>query len=221
MDSKIQWIFPGALTLAATLTVSLTAHAQDVQLQPNARTKGLMLGVHTIAAPGITIDIPEHDAIFKSKFGQGAGLMIGYGFNRTFSSYVSLDIARQGTNSELLEGTYGLAHLDIGVRANLPDISLGSGNTVPYLVGSFGRRALGAKVMDLLYEEQVDVSWQGQVFGVGAGVEHFFSPHVSFDGGVQVGFGTFNTFTLDGVDTDISSKGSTSIRLRLGVTWRP
>ena len=75
--------------------------------------------------------------------------------------------------------------------------------------------------MDLQNDEQVDVSWQGQVFGLGVGVEHFFSPHVSFDGGVQLGFGKFDTFTLDGEDVDISSKGSTSIRLRLGLTWRP
>ena len=221
MNSRIQWMFPGALTLAATLTVSLTAHAQDVQPPPNVRTKGLMLGLHSIAAPGLTIKIPEYEATFKSKFGPGAGVMIGYGFNRTFSSYVSLDIARQGTNSSDLEGTYGLGHLDIGVRANLPDIALGSTNTVPYLIGSFGRRALGARVMDLQNDEQVDVSWQGQVFGLGVGVEHFFSPHVSFDGGLQLGFGKFDTFTLDGEDVDISSKGSTSIRLRLGLTWRP
>ncbi len=231
MDSRMHWAPLMALTMAALLVVSTTAQAQGPRARktiaesqrrsPNERTQGLMLGVHTIAAPGLDFTVEEFEAPFKTKFGMGAGLMIGYGFNRTFSSYVSFDVAKQPTGDEDVSGTFGLGHIEIGIRANLPNVRLGSGNTVPYVSGSFGRRALAAKVTDLESEESVDLAFHGQSFGLGAGVEHLLSPNVSFDGGLQLGFGKFDRFSLDGDDTPVTTNGATSIRLRLGVTWRP
>jgi len=232
MDRRIHAGPLMALAIAATLLLSTIAQAQGTrasrsttapsrQVSPNERTKGIMVGVHTIAAPGVSINVPEFETEFKTSFGPGAGLMIGYGFNQTFSSYVSLDVAKQGAQGEDISGTYGLGHLEFGVRANFPNVKIGSGKTLPYVMGSFGQRALGARVTDLESEETADVSFRGSVIGLGAGIEHFFSPSVSFDGGLQLGFGSFNTFSLDNDDMDISPSGTTSIRLRLGLTWRP
>ncbi len=219
------------LTLAATLVVSASAHGQTSttrrgkttqarRAMPNERTLGLMLGVHSIAAPGITLTSAEYDPGYRTNFGLGAGVMLGYGFNRTFSSYVSLDVAKQGSN-QAVEGTFGLGHFEIGVRANLHNVSLGSRNTLPYVLGSFGRRALGARVYDEENEESSDIAFRGAVFGLGAGVEHFFKPNMSFDAGVHLGFGTFDHFTVDNETLDYGAQGTTSMRLRLGVTWRP
>jgi hypothetical protein len=232
MDRRIHAAPVMALAIAATLLLATVAQAQGTSAKratatartasPNERTKGLMFGVHTIAAPGVTVDVPEFETQFKSGFGPGAGLMIGYGFNQTFSSYVSLDVAKQGAQGEDISGTYGLGHFEIGVRANFPNVKIGSsGKTIPYVMGSFGQRALGARVTDLESEETADLSFRGSVIGLGAGIEHALSPNLSFDGGLQLGFGSFNTFSFDHDEMDISSGGTTSIRLRLGLTWRP
>jgi hypothetical protein len=220
-----------AVALAATLEFSTSADAQTstprrgktVQSRRaahNERTLGLMIGVHTIAAPGITLSSKLFDPGYRTNFGLGAGLMLGYGFNRTFSSYVSFDVAKQGSN-QAVEGTFGLGHFEIGVRANFPNVSLGSSNTLPYLLGSFGRRALGARVYDEENDESFDIAFRGAVFGLGGGIEHFVSQHMSFDAGVHFGFGTFDHFTVDRETTDFGASGTTSVRLRLGVTWRP
>lgn len=219
-----------ALTLVALLAIGATAQAQRTaprrsktavrRALPNERTQGFMLGVHTIAAPGVKLTSAEYEPGYSSGFGLGAGVMAGYGFNRIFSSFVSFDVARQGAHGDI-SGTFGLGHLEIGLRANLPNVSLGSPNTLPYLVGSFGRRALGARVTDLETDESGDIAFHGGMLGLGAGFEHFISPNMSFDAGVHLGFGTFDRLTVDGEDFDFGANETTSMRLRFGVTWRP
>lgn len=220
-----------ALAMVALLAVGATAQGQRPtqrrakataarRSKPNERTQGFMLGVHTIAAPGVTVSSAVFDPGYRTNLGFGAGVMAGYGFNRTFSSYVSFDVAKQGA-SNAVSGTWGLGHLEIGVRANFPDVSLGSPNTVPYLLGSVGRRALAARVIDPETDESGEVAFHGGMLGLGAGIEHFFSPNMSFDAGVHLGLGTFDDFTVDRETIEYGASRTTSMRLRLGVTWRP
>ena len=219
------------MALTATLAMSTQAEGQrsttprrgkatQARRAPNERTKGFMLGVHTIAAPGVTLTSAVFDPGYRTNFGIGAGVMAGYGFNRTFSSYVSFDVAKQSAN-QAVEGTFGLGHFEIGARANFPDFSLGWRNTTPYLMGSVGRRALAATVLDLEREEEGHIAFHGNMLGLGVGLEHFFSPNMSFDAGVHLGFGTFDHFTVDHETMEYGASGTTSVRLRLGVTWRP
>ncbi len=218
------------LALAA-VTIATSARAQtttgrraDVVTKSGAtgassdRTLGLMLGVHTVGAQGLTLTSEDFGSPLETNNGAGAGVMIGYGFNRTFSSFVSLDVAKQRTGADIdPAGTFGLVHLEIGARAYLP---LGT-NTLPYVVGSFGQRGLGAKVTDVDSGESADVAIHGKMFGLGAGLEHFFSPNMSLDAGVHLGFGAFDRITVDGDEESLSASGTTSLRLRIGVTWRP
>jgi hypothetical protein len=215
----------------AALSGAATAEAQDATARQSppaasgasapreARTTGLMFGVHTIAAPAITITGEDIDGSFSTTFGTGAGVMLGYGFTRAFSGFVALDVARQKTNpDDEPEGSWGLAHLAVGARVNLP---LGTPSTQPYVSASVGRRGLGGHVTDLETGDEADVSLSGRMFAVGGGLEHAFSPTMAIDGGVEMSFGRFNRLDWGGDKATWQVNGSTSLRMRVGVTWRP
>jgi hypothetical protein len=183
----------------------------------DARMKGLTLGLYTVAAPGVTIT-GDMDGAVKTNFGPGVGAIVGYGFNRIWTSYVSLDLAKQGTSGSDYEGSFGLVHFEIGTRAYLPQQST---TNQPYVSASFGRRAIGARVLDHFDGEEYDMSMSGKMFSVGGGLQHVMSPSVMLDGGVQVGFGSFSNWDVDGESGTASMNGTTSIRFKFGVSWRP
>jgi hypothetical protein len=217
--------------VTAAFAISATAEAQrpgsrraappkaDTHEMNDARTTGLSLGVHTIAATGISISAAEFDGAFETKLGPGAGVTAGYGFNRTFSAFVSFDVAKQRTSADVEPaGTFGLVHFVVGGRANLP---LGSATTVPYLSASVGRRAVGARVTIEEIGESFDMSFSGTMLGLGGGIQRFISPTLALDGGVDLGFGKLDNAEAGENKTTIAANGSTSVRFRIGMTWRP
>jgi hypothetical protein len=237
MERMIGRIAAAALTLAATM-VAVPSHAFaqsaahqranggsggksfDKGTEARDLTTGLTLGVYSVAAAGVTIGGEQVGGTFSTNLGEGAGLMAGFGFNRTFSAYASLDVAKQATGQDVYpSGTFGLAHFEIGGRANLP---LNSPRTIPYVSASIGRRALAAKVTDEDSGQSGDFALSGQTYSVGGGVQHFLSPHVALDGGIELATGSFNHIhDVFGNDTDIPVNSSTSWRVRVGVNWRP
>lgn len=186
---------------------------------PDGRRTGFVLGVYTMGAPGLTLSGADiEDGPFKTGFGPGGGVMVGYGFNRTFAGYASVDVAKQSATDADIGGSFGLRHIELGARANLP---YGSGATVPYLTASYGRRALGARVTDNFAGTEFDMRLSGGMFGVGGGVEHVISPTLAVDGGLALAFGSFSHAQIDGESGSFAVNGTTSIRLRVGMTWRP
>jgi len=182
-------------------------------------TTGLTLGVYSLAATGMSIAGPDIEGTFKTKLGEGGGVAAGYGFNRTFSAYVSLDVAKQATAPHTHPtGTFGLAHFEIGGRANIP---MNSARTTPYVSASVGNRALAANVYSDNAEENVDFSMSGQTYAVGGGIQHFISPHAALDVGVEWATGTFNHFSDNTGKYDMQLDNSSGLRLRVGVNWRP
>ena len=194
----------------ATLAISNVARAQ---------TNGFVLGVHTVAAPGVSITGADIDGEFKTNFGMGAGVTLGYGFTRTLSAFASLDVAKQKfANTDYDNATFGLGHVEAGLRANVP---LGTPSTVPYLTGSVGRRSVGAHVYDTVLDEDYDLSLSGMSYGIGAGVERFFTPSMSLDLGVSANFGKLDKYKSDNEKATAEVNGSRTMRLRVGVNWRP
>jgi len=186
---------------------------------PDGRRTGFVLGVYTMGAPGLTLSGADIDGgPFRTGFGPGAGVMLGYGFNRTFSGYASVDVAKQSANDADLGGSFGLRHIELGARANLP---YGNAATVPYLTASYGRRSLGARVTDDFEGTEYEMQLSGGMFGVGGGIEHAISPTLAVDGGLALAFGRFGHAEIDGESGPFAVNGTTSVRLRLGMTWRP
>ncbi|HSA56562.1 MAG TPA: hypothetical protein VLE53_12715 [Gemmatimonadaceae bacterium] len=213
-----------ALALAALAFATAAEGQGSTTRQRNApasaadkRFTGWTFGVHTVAAPGIQID-GEDVSGFETKGGSGAGVMVGYGFNPMFTGFASFDVAKQGSAMNDIEGSFGLVHLEVGVRAQLP---MRNAKTVPYASASIGRRALGARVYDYDFDEEYDLSLSGTMFGLGGGIKHFLSSRTALDAGLTLGFGAFNNIEDDGEKFTVNVNGSTSVRLRIGVTWHP
>ncbi len=197
---------------------SAAVRANDTQPTGSDRMRGFMLGVHSIAAPGLTLGGGEVDGEFITKFGAGAGVTIGYGITRVFSGFASLDVAKQNTAADVEPaGSWGLSHFEVGARANIP---LGTSSTVPYLTASVGRRAMAARTTNE-DGEQFDSAITGPMIGLGGGIEHFFSQSMALDAGIGVGYGKFNNVKFGEEEYDPKANATTSIRLRLGVNWRP
>lgn len=214
----------GIAVAACVLTADIEAQREGSRQDRTAAKRsdgsstGLMLGVHTIAAMGVAISGEEVREDFHTELGGGVGAMIGYGFTPVFSAYASLDVAKQGSGMDDLQGNFGLVHFEIGARANVP---LGSPRTTPYFTASVGGRALGARVTDFINDEEYEASFSGGMVALGAGIEHSLSPTTALDGGVELGFGSFGKLAIDGDEDSIDVNRSTSVRLRLGVIWRP
>jgi hypothetical protein len=219
-------------TLAiASLTIGTAAGAQRSKARRVApeparreavddRTLGFMFGIHSIAAPGVNISGEDIDGTFSTGFGAGAGVMLGYGFNERFSGFVSLDVAKQRTGEDVHpEGTFGLGHIELGVRANVPMANME--NTLPYVSASVGRFAVGAHIEEEDTDEDYDTSLSGAMVALGAGFQHFFSPSMALDAGVAMSFGKFGTWTEDGDTEDLDVNRSTALRFRVGLTCRP
>lgn len=231
MDSRMKgWKIRVAAMALATLAATATAEAQTSSgRRPVSKTTrkdvstsrdmtGFMLGAHTVAATGLTVSGEDLDGSVRTGFGPGAGVMVGYGFNRIWSGYASLDVAKVGASGSDFEGNWGLSHFEAGVRANLP---YGGPATVPYVSASIGRRALSARVTYAEEDEEFDMSLTGGMFGVGGGIQRAISPALTLDGGVEIGFGRFGHYDADGESGSLAVNGTTSVRLKFGVTWRP
>ena len=92
---------------------------------------------------------------------------------------------------------------------------------VPYVSASIGRRALSARVTYADEEEEFDMTLTGGMFAVGGGIQRAISPALTVDGGVELGFGRFGHYDADGESGSLAVNGTTSVRLKFGVTWRP
>ena len=219
-----------AAIVLATLTLGSEALSQrstdpaafrDDTRKPAAsdRMKGFMLGVYTVGAPGITLSGEDIDGTFATTFGPGAGATIGFGVTNRLSAYASFDIAKQKTAPEdTPDGSWGLAHFEVGGRASLP---LGTSSTIPYVTAGWGRRALAAKVEFKDTGNQADVSFSGSMISLGGGIEHFISPTLAVDAGVGLAFGTLGDYEEAGEKLEFNLDRTRSMRLRIGMTWRP
>ena len=234
MDGTMKDTTTRAVMLAAVVVLSFATAAQaqpqraaarraalaaeQKRMSDDARMRGFSLGAYTVAAPGITVSGNDFDGSITTSLGPGVGLMVGYGFNRIWSAFTSLDVAKQGTSAGDYDGSFGLVHFEVGARANLP---YGSLTNLPYVSASYGRRAIGARVTDDEHPTPYDASFSGGMLGLGGGIQHVLSPSVTLDGGMELGFGRFNHYDWDGESGTADMNGNTTVRLKFGVMWRP
>ena len=207
------------MVAAGTVTISSILPAQrTADVSQESRTRGLVFGLSTITAQGIAITNDDIGINFRTGSGTGAGVMVGWGVNRFLTTYVSIDVAKQKSTVEDFEGDFGLVHGEFGLRGNL---ATGRSSTVPYVSIAAGARALAAKVTEPGVDEPYSMTWSGNLFSVGAGVEHSFSRSTALDAGVSIGFGKFDKLKADGEELPLPVDPTRSMRFRAGVTWRP
>jgi hypothetical protein len=199
--------FHFSVATAATLLTTGAAQAQE------STTRGFVIGAHL---GGASLTVEDSD---RSN-GGGGGIVVGYGLNRSFTLFVQLDGSSVDVrNQEDVEGSWGIAHADFGVRYHFAN-SLRS--WVPYLQGAFTARAV--RVTDLppgsLFSDQ-EVEFSGGAFTLGGGIMLYPSQTFAFDLGLLFSGGEFTDVTVGqttqgGLDLDASSS-----RFNLGIVWWP
>lgn len=219
--------------IIATVTVAVLVAAPDAGAQRTTtttkaaakaptskeRTNKWVFGAHSIATPGVSITGPDFEEWpFSTTMGGGLGIMAGYELNRAVTAFASLDVAKQNSGVSWMQGSFGLVHAELGVRANL---SQTNAQTKPYLLAAIGKRAIGARITDFDDDEVYDLAFSGTMLSFGGGLQYLLSPKLSLDGGVELGLGAFDHYDADGDIGSISANASTTIRVRAGVVWRP
>lgn len=214
--ATIALVLPPMAGAQRTTTVSKPAAKAPAVKE---RTNKWVFGAHTIATPGLSITGPDFEEWpFSTTMGGGLGVMAGYELNKAVTAYGALDVAKQNSGVSWMQGSFGLVHAELGVRATL---SQTNAQAKPYLTAAIGRRAVGARITDFDEDEVYDVAFSGAMLSFGGGLQYILSPKVALDGGVQLGLGTFDHYDIDGDIGSVSANASTSIRVRAGFVWRP
>lgn len=197
----------GAVSLFATLGVSATSVSGQ-----KSTTRGLNLGFHLQAA---SLSVQDSDA----EGGGGAGFRVGYGFNRIVTLYFELDgITVDSKNANDFEGTWALAHGDLGVRFHLANALRA---WVPYLDVAVGGRGASVSGVTSNGVEVGDVNFSGGSFSVGGGIYVYFSRTFGMDVGLKVSNGTFDEVDLGAVSLKNLDIDATSTRFKVGIVWWP
>lgn len=200
------------VALAAALLGVGVAAAAPAGAQ-SSTTRGLSLG---LAGQAASLSIEGGDA----QQGGGAGLRIGYGFNRRLTGFVRFDgaaIEVDDTDSDI-QGDWGLAHVEVGMRLHFAN-SLR--RWVPYLEAAIGARAVQVENARVDGEATERVDFNGSVFSLGGGLGVHLGEALALDLGLVVGGGEFNEIDVGPVALQNLDLDARSVRLNLGLTWWP
>lgn len=187
------------LSSATFLIVAAVPAGLEAQ---SSTTRGWNLGFHL---QGATLSVEEGDAANAG----GLGLHAGYGLNRRFTIFASLDGAEfdvDDADAELA-GTWKMGHFDLGTRFHFAN-SLR--RWVPYLEAAIGARVVSLDDATVGDQERAGVSFSGPAFTVGGGVSFYIKETLSLDLDLNFTSGEFTDvsvgeLTVGGFDIDARS----------------
>jgi Outer membrane protein beta-barrel domain len=196
--------------LFSTAVVGSMAWSASMAAQEST-TRGFVVGAHL---GGATLEVENED---RREAG-GAGLIFGYGLNRSFEIFLQLDGSEFEVENTDVDGTWTMGHVDLGLRYHFAN-SLRS--WIPYVQGAFTGRGVSVEDAVVQGNPAADVSFLGGGFTVGGGILFYFTETVAAD--IQLAFtgGEFteikvNNVTVNGLEVD-----ATSTRFDIGVEWWP
>jgi len=189
---------PCAVAIIVFLLPSISAaQAAPVRSDPSGFHLGGFLN-------GSALQVDGQDV---TESGPGAGLAVGYGFNRT----LTLCLGAVGANVEMadLADTYALAHVDLGIRLNFRGPQA---QALPYVTLAYSGRAAAID----LYGDPFTITGAGPTLG--GGVAIFLRRSTAVDIGLSWTAGSFTQAEYQGLKETIDL-GAKSARFDVGVSW--
>jgi len=199
--------FPQAVMLAA-FAASMTV---SPVLAQRSTTRGWVLGAHL---QGGSLTVNNDDP----RGGGGLGVRAGYGVNRYFTPYLEADAIQFDVPNPDLGGTWGMTHLDVGLRYNFAN-SLR--RWVPFLETALGVRAV---IVDDGTSNGTDVgrvTFSGGAFSLGGGVGYYVKQHVAIETVFKFTGGKFENVDVGNVTVRNLDIDASSTRVKFGVEWWP
>lgn len=206
-------VHPTRPRLSVGLTLAALALGVSAVQAQESTTRGFNLGVHL---QGSSLEPADGE---RSNAG-GAGILIGYGFNRTFELFLQIDGAEFEVRDTDVDGKWRLGHGDLGVRFHF---SNSLRRWVPYVQTGLTFRV--ASVDDAEVDQQTVTGGVG-VFGgalmLGGGVLIYLTRALAADLQLAWTGGEFTEAMIGDVTFELSEpyEARTS-RLNIGVSWWP
>jgi opacity protein-like surface antigen len=175
-------------------------------------TRGFNVGLH-LSGQSLT---PEDG---DRQNAGGAGLIVGYGFNRTVELFLQLDGGEFDVDNAAVEGDWTMGHADLGVRFHFAN-SLRS--WVPYLQAALSGRAV--KVTNGVINTQTqteDITLSGGAFTLGGGILFYFSEAWALDLQLAWSGGRFTDITVGDLTYTGADFDAQTARFNLGASWWP
>jgi len=201
---------PSRAVPLALITASLMAAPAGAQ---ESTTRGFNAGLHV---SGASLQVENGD---RSNAG-GAGIILGYGFNRTLELFLQLDGAEFDVANTDVDGTWTMGHADLGVRFHFAN-SLRS--WVPYLQAALSGRAVSVSnpVINQVTQHQ-DVSITGGALSLGGGVMFYFNESLALDLQLAWSGGNFTQVHVGGTTVTLNNPiDAQSSRFNVGISWWP
>ena len=199
------------LLLCSSLLGALVSSAPTAAQE--STTRGFNVGLH-LSGQGLQVEDDD-----ESRGAGGAGLILGYGFNRTIQLFLQLDGGSFDVENAAVEGDWTMGHADLGVRFHFAN-SLRS--WVPYLLGAVTYRTVNVSNGRINQQTQSeDVTLSGGAFTIGGGIMFYFNESWAADLQLAGSGGRFTDVKVGNVTFNGAELDATSARFNLGVSWWP
>jgi hypothetical protein len=196
-----------ALTLLAAALLPPSLSAQE------STTRGFNVELHL---SGASLEPENGD---RSNAG-GGGLLVGYGFNRSFQLFVQLDGAEFDVDETGVDGRWRMGHADLGVRYHFAN-SLRS--WVPYLQAGVSLRGVSVEEAEVNQVTQSgSVGIVGGALLLGGGVMVYFNESLALDLQLAFAGGDFTKAEIGDVTVELTEPyRATTTRFIIGLSWWP
>ena len=195
--------------LTATL-LTLLPGAAALQAQEST-TRGFNVGAHV---SGASLEVENGD---RNNAG-GGGLILGYGFNRSFELFLQLDGAEFDVEDAEVQGTWTMGHLDLGMRFHFAN-SLRT--WVPYVQAALSGRAVSVEDAVVEGTPETDVGFLGGAFSLGGGIMFYFNQTLAADLQLIWSGGEFTEIEVNNVTVSGFEIEAQSTRFNIGISWWP
>lgn len=196
---------------AALLAAFATGMAVSPVDAQRSTTRGFTVGAHI---QGASLEVEDDDPAN----GGGAGLRVGYGFNRNFTGYIEADGITFDVENPDFGGEWTMGHLDLGVRYNFAN-SLR--RWIPFLEAAVGGRAVRLENATVEGNDAGDLNFSGGSLSVGGGIGFFVSEKLAIESLVKFTGGTFEQVDVGNISVNDLDIEASSFRFKLGVAWWP